>query len=99
MCLCGGRWVGAYYKREKQPYNLSTSLRALTLVKSMEDLRLIKSGKTATGFSGLQDKKKKKKDVAGMRWPIPPLKFKTETHRSHNNKDINDILSFSIHTE
>lgn len=61
MCLCGGRWVGAYYKREKQPYNLSTSLRALTLVKSMEDLRLIKSGKTATGFSGLQDKKKKKK--------------------------------------
>lgn len=60
MCLCGGRWLGAYYKREKQPYKLSTSLRALTLVKSIEDLRLIKSGKTATRFSGLQDKKKKK---------------------------------------
>lgn len=54
MDLCRGRWVGACYRIKKQPYNLSTLVkRTLTLVKSMEDLRLIKSGATATAFSGL----------------------------------------------
>lgn len=57
MNLCGGRWVGACYR-----INLSTLVkRTLTLVTSMEDLRLIKSGATALHFLVSKTKKKKKK--------------------------------------
>lgn len=46
VCVC----VCVWHKREKEPYNLRTSLKALRLVNSMEGLSLLNQVQLLLGF-------------------------------------------------